>query len=655
LVAPGPRLAPIAAVAALLAAGWLSRRVAAAALIAWIPAAILAAGIPATALAPGSWPALTGHIAAGVAKLATPGAAATGSRWSLVAVALGSGALWIGGGGLAVSAPASIRARVAAFCLLATPWIAAVSIGSPDRAGWQGAVVLLAGILWFSSSRAALSIGLVTALLSLTVAHAVGPRTRLFDLARSTSAEPSFRTLDTWPTYGPLGDRRTGAPMLEITAPEPALWRVQTLDYFDGSGWGVSPTSLPLLPQPAARTQAVGVRVIGLQGDRAVAPGLIRRVDARGKAKAIDGEAWRVTPQPRAGDTYRVWADYVRATPDQLARDRAAIDPRARAYTRLGLPSGSRTGLELLGALFGALGQKLASLEGPAPDPRVVALARRLAVGASTEWELVGRVERYLLDGRRFRYTTAVPDPGPQPLVDFLLRDRAGYCQHFAGAAALLLRLAGVPARVVSGFATGIQVARGRYTVRDVDAHDWIEVYFEGYGWVPFNPTPAAARATIASGLDPLTPPRRRRRRAAGDRRQIAAAGATLAALAAALAAGVVAARRRGRRRPDHLQELLERTARRTGASLSPANTLSELAASLARVGPRTAALAAEIERRRFAAAAPAPARHPRMRLARALTGDLGPVRGLLLCAPGLLAARGFRRRVLNINDQFRK
>jgi hypothetical protein len=244
-------------------------------------------------------------------------------------------------------------------------------------------------------------------------------------------------------------------------------------------------------------------------------------------------------------------------------------------------------------------------------------------------------VERFLLDGRRFRYTTQVPVAGPQPLTDFLLRTRAGYCQQFAGAAALLLRLAGVPARVVAGFATGDRTGPGTYTVRDLDAHNWIEVYFEGYGWVPFNPTPPDARAKIAGGIDPLASfaP------AARGGRRLATSGGLSAA--AAFAAAVALWRRRARRGRDHLRVLLERAARRTGARLAPSTTLSELGAVLARgVGPRTAALAAEIERARFAADAPARGRHARLRLARSLAGDLGAVRAVLAYVPAVIRRR---------------
>jgi transglutaminase-like putative cysteine protease len=619
----------MAAVAAALAAGWLTPRVALAALVAWIPAAMLLAAVPATALAPRDGPALIGQVGAGAARLIAPGSRPAGDPWPLVAVMLGSGALWIAGAAMAVAAPASIRRRIAAFCLLAAPWLAAVGLGPGDHAGWLGAVVLLAGLLWFSCSRATLGIGVVAALLSVTAAQAVGPRTRWFDLAGQPAKEPSFHELTTEPTYGPLEDRRTGAAMLDVAAPEPGLWRMQTLDDFDGTRWEVRLTPLPELPQPAARAENLTVHVLGLRNDLVVAPGRIHQVDARGKATAVAGEAWRVASGLRAGSTYRVNSEFVLATPDQLARDRAPIDPRARAYTRLG--PASRTGLEQLGrVLLGSLGLKMSAPPVVTPDPGVVALARRLSAGADTEWGVVTRVERFLLDRRRFRYTTQVPPAGPHPLVDFLLRTRAGHCQQFAGAAALLLRLAGVPARVVAGFATGTRTAPGRYTVRDLDAHDWIEVYFEGYGWVPFNPTPPGALATIAGGIDPLTPPPPA---PPGGRRLGTSVG--LSALAA-LAAAIGLRRRRARRGTDPLPRLLDRIARRTGARLGPSSTLSELGAVLARVGPRTAALAADAERSRFAPDAPAPVRHPRLRLARSLAGDLGALRALLVYVPAV-------------------
>jgi transglutaminase-like putative cysteine protease len=631
-------VAALAAAPALLAARMAFRGATAMIFVA-VPGTMLLAGVPISALAPAAWPQLLGQLGAGAAQLVTPGGTPVASAWSLAAVMLTSGALWMAGSALAAAGIVPGRRSIAAFALLVAPWLAGVSRTTPDHAAWQGALVLVSGVLWLPSPRRALPLGVVAALLSVPLAQAVGPRARWFGLGGPTASESQFHSLYTEPTYGPLTDRRTGAPMLEVAAAEPALWRMQTLDEFDGYGWTVSPDALPELPQPAAQRESSSVRVLGLRNDLVVAPGRVDRVNAPGRVKRAAGEAWRVAPPPGSGDTYQLHASYVRVRSDLLARDRAPLDPRSRAYTRLGSSTKVPAGLQVLGLMLAPFGVRLGPLDKQAPgvDARVVAFARRLAAGAHTEWEVVTRVEQYLLGGRRFRYTTRVPQPGPRPLVDFLLRTHAGYCQHFAGAAALLLRLAGVPARVVVGFATGTETAPGRYTVRDLDAHEWIEVYFQGYGWVPFNPTPAAAPVRIAGGLDPLRPPTR----AMG-----APGGLALLALLAALAVtGVAIVRRHSSRRlRGRSPRSLERIASRAGGLVGPSTTLGELGAMLARVGPRTAALAAEVERARFAPDPPAATRHPRMRLALALVSDVGPLRALLVWAPV-----PFRRRVRSV------
>jgi hypothetical protein len=78
------------------------------------------------------------------------------------------------------------------------------------------------------------------------------------------------------------------------------------------------------------------------------------------------------------------------------------------------------------------------------------------------------------------------------PVEDFLLYSQEGYCEHFATAAALLLRVAGIHTRLVGGFLQGEWNSLGRYfMVRQRDAHTWIEVYLPGSGWTTFDPTPA--------------------------------------------------------------------------------------------------------------------------------------------------------------------
>ena len=131
----------------------------------------------------------------------------------------------------------------------------------------------------------------------------------------------------------------------------------------------------------------------------------------------------------------------------------------------------------------------------------------------------VRNVMRYL--GKGYTYSEN-PLPSRYPIETFLFNDKAGYCQQFAGAMALLLRMGGVPARVAAGFTSGtFDKARNHYVVSDIDAHAWVEAWFPHYGWVRFDPTPAAAPARgghvpllpalhgAATGATPLAPVRK--------------------------------------------------------------------------------------------------------------------------------------------------
>lgn len=100
-------------------------------------------------------------------------------------------------------------------------------------------------------------------------------------------------------------------------------------------------------------------------------------------------------------------------------------------------------------------------------------------------------IQDYLYAGGGFTYKTDVRDLCPSgDLVDCFLRVRQGYCEYFATAMALMLRTQGVPARYVRGYLPGQLLTDGTYQVDRGAAHAWVEVYFPGYGWVRFDPTP---------------------------------------------------------------------------------------------------------------------------------------------------------------------
>jgi transglutaminase-like putative cysteine protease len=137
---------------------------------------------------------------------------------------------------------------------------------------------------------------------------------------------------------------------------------------------------------------------------------------------------------------------------------------------------------------------------------RTYRLAQRLKRGSANPYEFVLRVNNHLRSDP-FRYTE-VPDGRDElaPLDEFIHDTHRGYCQHFAGAMALLLRMGGVPARVVTGFSPGgFRRKRGEWIVRDTDAHSWVEAYFDQYGWVTFDPTPpqTPARSQTAAIAPP--------------------------------------------------------------------------------------------------------------------------------------------------------
>jgi transglutaminase-like putative cysteine protease len=122
-------------------------------------------------------------------------------------------------------------------------------------------------------------------------------------------------------------------------------------------------------------------------------------------------------------------------------------------------------------------------------------LAEQVAGGAHTPYGAVARLEYWFVSSGIFRYSNH-PPVGSPPLVAFVAKTHAGYCQYFAGAMALMLRYLGIPARVAVGFAGGTYDPKQRvWNVTDREAHAWVEVWFNGYGWVPFDPTPAAPGA----------------------------------------------------------------------------------------------------------------------------------------------------------------
>lgn len=120
---------------------------------------------------------------------------------------------------------------------------------------------------------------------------------------------------------------------------------------------------------------------------------------------------------------------------------------------------------------------------------RVLALSQELTASEPTPFDRARAVERYL---RTIPYSLDIPAPPPgREVSDYFLFDlRKGYCDYYATAMVVLARAAGLPARLVTGYASGdYDAEHGRYVVTAANAHSWVEVYFQGLGWVEFEPT----------------------------------------------------------------------------------------------------------------------------------------------------------------------
>jgi transglutaminase-like putative cysteine protease len=133
-------------------------------------------------------------------------------------------------------------------------------------------------------------------------------------------------------------------------------------------------------------------------------------------------------------------------------------------------------------------------LQLPADLPaRIGVLAHQWTDGLPTERQKALAIEEHLK--KDFRYDLSRPSGGkPEPIDDFLFNSKAGHCEFFSTAMALMLREIGIPSRNVMGFLGGTYNHFGRYyAVRQGDAHSWVEAYLgDAHGWVTFDPTPTA-------------------------------------------------------------------------------------------------------------------------------------------------------------------
>lgn len=370
---------------------------------------------------------------------------------------------------------------------------------------------------WHQMLRGHLAVAALLALVTLGLGRAIG--SGIFHLSPnlySQMAEQVYgwdfaRRLD-W-TYSSFAEEfRIGTgpvelsnvPVMKVTADRPALWRGAVYDYYDGRGWS-----------RAMREQ----RPLRRQGRSYTVP------DA-------------VFPYGRTGSELRQHFDLLAfngqllatAHPEQLTVPRPPAVPLMPFGFRRG-PIGAQIDEYGCiswggGASGGELSYEVVSRE-PPTDPETLrqatevyptwlegsgylrvpaatvlalqSLVNDLTQEQPTLYDKVEALESYLEAHCIYSLRAPAVPYGQDVVAHFVLRSRRGACDQFASALVIMCRLAEIPARLATGYATGEEeTTAGTYMVRGKDAHAWVEVLFPGVGWVPFNPEPAGQEGELS-------------------------------------------------------------------------------------------------------------------------------------------------------------
>ncbi len=319
----------------------------------------------------------------------------------------------------------------------------------------------------------------------------VAPRAGSSVISRGGSGLTNFIGFSESVRLGEIGDlKQNNQVVMRVRIEDPSSergravkWRGLALDEFTGRAWKKSSEARRTQQKPIERgvfllgttdalkgltTQTVFLepinstvlfaapRALAIQGDFPFV-----RVDSEGSIQSRPHDLDRIM--------YTVVSDTVEPDPGTLSRDMRPYSASEDRYQKLP----------------GSLDRRVADY----------ARATILKAGALNRYDKAKAIETELRNN--YGYSLQMRAGGADPLSDFLFNIRVGHCEYFSTAMAVMLRTQLVATRVVNGFLPGeYNEAAGAYTVRQSDAHSWVEVYFpETNSWVTFDPTPAAGRA----------------------------------------------------------------------------------------------------------------------------------------------------------------
>jgi transglutaminase-like putative cysteine protease len=270
-----------------------------------------------------------------------------------------------------------------------------------------------------------------------------------------------------------VGDYLTAgrdAELMRVRSPEPLLWRGGTLDYFDGVRW--IDTTEPEIDDgeeiaPGIETHKVRQRFEILNARTDVLFGGYKIISTSEEFATENSDGSRSLAEPLAEDSsYTVVSEIPQPTEQQLRSAGTAYPPE--------------------------VAQNFLQLPGNEP-PIVAETAEQIqrTYDPETPYDTARDIERYLVYDGGFVYNLDVSYRRADKAIEEFLGDGGeGFCTQFATSMALLLRESGIPSRVVYGATVGQKDGPDEYVVTGSNMHTWVEAYFPGVGWYPFDPTP---------------------------------------------------------------------------------------------------------------------------------------------------------------------